>query len=289
MENELRRLKGIEHFNIPVLTPNAHTIESNIQLEAYCQAVDNEVKTIFKETFKPERTRIIEGQRRNQQSLLPTATAQKITRSHQPTFPQAEIQTRPTTTTPSLLQSNQHQSMTPPQVNIHILQQQNTPTREHPNSHLSRHSTPIRQRTTNAAAAITNTILKTTAPSSCVNTQTTRHNLHWNSPIDTEFTMVTSHQNTAMNDVRYMNLSSNQLTIPAMVTGGHNPILAHTDSTENRRESPMCASNAENKDTNSKDAGNKMSSAPSVNVTTTMQKPVEDTQPQWPKHQQRQE
>ena len=50
MENELRRLKGLEHFKIPVLTPHICTIESNIQLQAYCQAVDDKVKTIFKET-----------------------------------------------------------------------------------------------------------------------------------------------------------------------------------------------------------------------------------------------
>ena len=66
-----------------------------------------------------------------------------------------------------------------------------------------------------------------------------RHNLHWNSPIDTEFTRVTSCQGTATNDVRYMNLSSNQLTIPTMVKGHHNPISTCTDNTENRRESSM--------------------------------------------------
>ena len=110
MDNELRRLKGHEHFKIPVLTPNACTIESNIQLEAYCQAVDNEVKTIFKETFKPERTKAIEEQRRKQQPLLLTTTTQETTWSHQPTFAQTEIQTRSTTTTMSLLQPNTTQS-----------------------------------------------------------------------------------------------------------------------------------------------------------------------------------
>ena len=84
MENELRRLKGLELFKIPVLTPSAHTLESIIQLEAYCQAVDNEVKTIFEETFKPERTRDIEEQKRKKQPLLLTTTTQEITRSHQP-------------------------------------------------------------------------------------------------------------------------------------------------------------------------------------------------------------
>ena len=54
IENELRRLKDMEQFKIPVLTPHARTIESNIQLQAYCQPVDNEVKAIFKETYKFE-------------------------------------------------------------------------------------------------------------------------------------------------------------------------------------------------------------------------------------------
>ena len=64
MENELRRLKDMEQLKIPVLTPNACTIESNIQLQAYCQAVDYEVNAIFKDTHKSERTRFIEEQRR---------------------------------------------------------------------------------------------------------------------------------------------------------------------------------------------------------------------------------
>ena len=134
--------------------------------------------------------------------------------------------------------------MTPPRVSnthmpTHTLQQQNTPTRGHPTSHLSRHSTPLQQRGTIPSAPIISTILKTTQPS-CINTQTNRHNLQWRSQIDTEFTMVTSCQNAATNDARYMNLSSNQLTAPTMVTGHHNPILAHTNGTENRREPPMC-------------------------------------------------
>ena len=109
----------------------------------------------FEETFKPARTRAIEEQRRKQ-PLLSTTTTQEIT----------EIQTRPITTTTNLLQFNQHQAMTPPCVinthmTNHVLQQQNTPTREHPTSHLSRHSTPIWQRTTNTAATVTNIILKT--------------------------------------------------------------------------------------------------------------------------------
>ena len=48
MENELRRLKGLEHFKIPVLIPHIHTIESNIQLQAYCQAVDDKVRQYSK-------------------------------------------------------------------------------------------------------------------------------------------------------------------------------------------------------------------------------------------------
>ena len=43
MENEIQRLRKMEPFPIPVLTPHTHTLENNIQLEAYCQAVDNEV------------------------------------------------------------------------------------------------------------------------------------------------------------------------------------------------------------------------------------------------------
>ena len=183
--------------------------------------------------------------------------------------------------------------MTPPRVTNthmtkHVLQQQNTPTRGQPSSHLSRYSTHIQQRTTNTAAPVINTILKMTAPSSCINTQTMRHNLQWNSPIDTEFTTATSHQGTANNDVRYMNLSSNQLAIPAMQQVTTIPYQL-TPTTQKTVENLLCDSDAESKDTNSKGAGNKTSSAPNVNVTTTIQKPVEDTQPQQPKHCQRQE
>ena len=146
MENELRRQKGLEHFKIPELTPNGCTIESVTQLDAYCKAVDNEVKTIFEETFKPERTRMLEEQRRARQPLHLTTAIHHTTQSHQPTFVQAEIKPRATSTISSL-QPNQHQAMTPPRVSnthmpTHTLQQQNTPTRGHPTSHLSRHSTP---------------------------------------------------------------------------------------------------------------------------------------------------
>ena len=55
MENEIRKLRGMEHFLIPVLTPHTHMLENQSQLEAYSNAVDNEVKTIFEETHKPER------------------------------------------------------------------------------------------------------------------------------------------------------------------------------------------------------------------------------------------
>ena len=48
MENELRKLKELEHFKIPILTPNTCRIENNIQLEAYCHAADNEVKKYLK-------------------------------------------------------------------------------------------------------------------------------------------------------------------------------------------------------------------------------------------------
>ena len=113
MENELRRLKGLEHFKIPVLTPHAHTIESNIQLQAYCQAVDDEVKTIFKETYKSEKTRLMEEQRR-QQPLLPATAMQESTHNNQTAFTQANIQTRPPTTASNMLQHTHHQGVTPP-------------------------------------------------------------------------------------------------------------------------------------------------------------------------------
>ena len=64
MENELRRLNSFEHFKILVLTPNARTIENTARLDAYCEVVDNELKTIFEETFKSEKTRMLEEQRR---------------------------------------------------------------------------------------------------------------------------------------------------------------------------------------------------------------------------------
>ena len=134
-------------------------IEACSLLEPYILNVLEQVGAAlpFEETFKPERTRAIEEQRRKQQPLLSTTTTtQEIT----------EIQTRPTTTTKNLLQFNQHQAMTPlcvinTHMTNHVLQQQNTPTREHHTSHLSGHSTPIWQRTTNTAATVTNIILKT--------------------------------------------------------------------------------------------------------------------------------
>ena len=113
MENKLRRLKGLEHFKIPVLTPNTHTIESNIQLEAYCQAVDNEVKTIFEEAYKLEGIRLMEEQRRRQQPLLPTTSRQEMTWTHQSSFTQTEIQKGIATTTSSLPETIHRQEVPP--------------------------------------------------------------------------------------------------------------------------------------------------------------------------------
>ena len=114
------------------------------------------MKATFEEIYKPERTRLVEGQRGRQQLLPPTTAMHETTCPHQPTFTQTEMRTGPTTTTPNLLQPNQHQAMTPPWVissnthmTNHILQQQNTPTRDQPTSQLSRHSTPIQQKNTN--------------------------------------------------------------------------------------------------------------------------------------------
>ena len=102
----------MEQFKIPVLTPLACTIESHNQLQAYCQAVDYEVKAIFKDTYKSERTRFIEEQRRRQQLLLPTISMQQFTQPHQPVFTQANIQTRPTIAVSNLLQHSHNIGMT---------------------------------------------------------------------------------------------------------------------------------------------------------------------------------
>ena len=90
---------------------------------------------------------MLEEQRRARQPLHLTTAIHHTTQSHQPTFVQAEIKPRATSTISSL-EPNQYQAMTPPRVSnthmpTHTLQQQNTPTRGHPTSHLSRHSTPF--------------------------------------------------------------------------------------------------------------------------------------------------
>ena len=115
MESKIRRLKEIEHFKIPTLMPSTCTIENNIQVETYCHAVDNEVKTIFEEMYKLEGVRLSEERRRRQQPLLPTTSQEVTTHVPQPSFTIAEIQTR-TTNTPSMPQPDRHQEVTPQQI-----------------------------------------------------------------------------------------------------------------------------------------------------------------------------
>ena len=155
----------------------------------------------------------MEEQRRRQQPLLPATAMQESTHNNQTAFTQANIQTRPPTTASNMLQHTHHQGVTPP---IHTVQQHNTPTRIQPTSHLSRHSTPIQQRTNSTevpVAPVLSTVLKPTGVPSHVNHQTVRQNIHWDSPVDTEFTShdtrVTGHQGMMTNDT-HMNLSSNQ-------------------------------------------------------------------------------
>ena len=114
MENKLRRLKNIEHFTVPVLTPNGHAIESNTQLEAYCQAVDNEVKTIFEEAYKPKRTQLLKERRKRQQPFLPTTAQKTTTPISQSSFTISETQTRIANNANNIPQPNQHQEVTTP-------------------------------------------------------------------------------------------------------------------------------------------------------------------------------
>ena len=122
-----------------------------------------------------------------------------------------------------------------------------------PTNHLNRQSTPIQQRTSSAgtalAAPVLSTVLKPAGAPSCINHQTLMQNIHWDSPVDTEFTSqdprATSHQGIVANET-YMNLSSSQHTLVITTTGCH--IQLSTDNTEN-------------KDTNNNDAGKETYSA----------------------------
>ena len=161
----------------------------------------------------------MEEQRRRQQPLIPTTTAmQESTHNNQTVFTQANIQTRPPTTTSNMLQHTHHQGVTPLWVTsstIHTVQQHNTPTRIQRTSHLSRHSTPIQQRTNSTkvpVASVLSTVLKPTGAPSRVNHQMVRQNIHWDSLVDTEFmsqdTRMTGRQGMVTNET-HMNLSSN--------------------------------------------------------------------------------
>ena len=89
------------------------------------------------------------------------------------------------------------------------------------------------------AAPVLSTVLKPAGAPSCVNHQTVRQNIHWDSPVDTEFTSqdarATGHQGIVVNET-YMNFSSNQHTHVTTATGC--PIQLSTDNTEGRRDYP---------------------------------------------------
>ena len=123
------------------------------------------------------------------------------------------------------------------------------------------------------------TILKSAAPSSRINHKTARHNIHWDSPVDTDlayYTSVTGHHSLVTNEQIYMNSSSKQPVHTTMAIGHHNQYW-FTLRTRKAGESLQCASYVENKDTNSNDAGKEMCSVQNANETATIQKLTEDT------------